>query len=180
MRLNSSRLHLLQCTGELLQQYYANLVRTHSKGAYKLDIPPDPQPISPFSMPTPSNGCEETEAFASSSSHYDADEADSTAHEHLTSSCAASITDTAAGDGDMRSDVDFDDEVADDDDDVTAEGSRVPLEDHLVDDSAPVMFPSVSITTPRTAAKRRAESADSSALDDRLRPRGRRRLDGPG
>ncbi|KAG8843442.1 hypothetical protein FRB96_004039 [Tulasnella sp. 330] len=168
----------LFCTGELLQQYYANLVRTHSKGAYKLDIPPDPEPISPFPIPASLDETEEMEAVASSSSHYDADEAESTATEHFISSCAASIADTAAGDGDMRSDVDFDDEVViDDGDAATAEGSTIPPEDIVPE--AVVAPSSISVATPRTAAKRRAESAEVNPLDERLRPRGRRRLDRP-
>ncbi|KAG8995431.1 hypothetical protein FRB94_009743 [Tulasnella sp. JGI-2019a] len=149
----------LFCTGELLQQYYTNLVRTHSRGAYKLENPPDPQSISI----TPIDLGDPEEAGTTFPHDVDTDEADSTAH--MTSSCAASITDTAAGDDDMRSDIEFEDSVADEDDVATDSAAA----------AADVVVPDViTSVTPRTAAKRRAESVERSALD---RPRGRRRLD---
>lgn len=147
-----------QCTGELLQQYYANLVRTHSKGAYKLDIPPfveDAVAMSPYGG-----------SITTTLPHEDADEeADSTAH--LTSSCAASVTTADDGDGDMESSSDFD-----------SVGEDTSMEKDLL---AEVVGPDTAIVvaTPRTtAAKRRAASPDESVVEAErtTRPRGRRKL----
>jgi len=144
----------LFCTGELLQEYYANLVRTHSKGAYKLDIPPSPQhnPVpSPVSLPN----------------DLDADEVDSTAH--VTSSRAASVV-TTIGD-DMRSESESV-TVEDDDENpkaaTEAEGGRTPHQPNTV-------YSFSAVVSPQSAAKRRAEGTDSLGTEER--PRGRRKLD---
>jgi len=136
----------LFCTGELLQQYYANLVRTHSKGAYKLDI--EASPLIPLISPDDDDD---------GGDPADVDEADSTAHP---TSCAASIT--TAADGEMRSDSES---VADDEE---------PMEN-----DPGVISPTGTVLsgTPRSAAKRRAESTERALELERLRPRGRRRLD---
>lgn len=161
---SSGLLILEQCTRELLQAYYVNLIRTHSKGMYKLDVeqPPEHTLVSTSLSPNPDEG---EEAAGPSMSQEDAYEADSTAH---AASCSASCVTTE--DEAMRESTPDSDSSADEDEDLEEEPAAVPSNLHP---------PSSETVTPRTAAKRRATSLELTQGEDVLRPRGRRRLDGP-
>ncbi|KIO21362.1 hypothetical protein M407DRAFT_126620 [Tulasnella calospora MUT 4182] len=154
----------LFCTRELLQAYYVNLIRTHSKHMYKLDVeqPPEHTPIAPTSSP---DAEEEDEAAGLSMSQEDAYEADSTAH---AASCSASCVTTE--DEGMRETTSDSDSSGDEDEDPPDQPVAVPSN---------LYPPSSQTVTPRTAAKRRALSLELAHEEDVLRPRGRRRLDGP-
>lgn len=132
-------------------------MRTHSRGAFKLDIPPSSEPVSSFAMALDDDDLDED---------VEEEEADSTAHP--TSNCAASCT--TAGDHGEESRSELDSELA-----VDVE------EAESVEDPEPPPQTQISMNvqlelliSPRTAAKRRAQSIEAA---ERLRARGRRRID---
>ncbi|KAG9018088.1 hypothetical protein FRB90_012326 [Tulasnella sp. 427] len=151
----------LFCTRELLQAYYVNLIRTHSKEAYKLE-----SSEHTLADPSLSSHVDEGDEDAGlSMPQEDADEADSTAH---AASCSASCVTTE--DEGMREITSDSDSSADEDEDADEEPGPVPSN---------LYTPTAQSITPRTAAKRRALSLELAQDDEVLRPRGRRRLDGP-
>ncbi|KAG8910216.1 hypothetical protein FRC00_008638 [Tulasnella sp. 408] len=157
----------LFCTRELLQAYYVNLIRTHSKHLYKLDVEQslEQTPVAPASPSPPNAEEDEEEAAGLSMSQEDAYEADSTAH---AASCSASCVTTE--DEGMRETTSDSDSSGDEDEDLDDQPAAVPSN---------LYTPSSQTVTPRTAAKRRALSLEMAHEEDVLRPRGRRRLDGP-
>lgn len=158
-----------QCTRELLQAYYVNLIRTHSKHLYKLDVDQSLEqtlvPPSSSSSPPPNAEEDEEEAAGLSMSQEDAYEADSTAH--AASRSASCVTTEDEG---MRETTSDSDSSGDEDEDLDDQPAAVPSN---------LYTPSSQTVTPRTAAKRRALSLEMAHEEDVLRPRGRRRLDGP-
>ncbi|KAG9046630.1 hypothetical protein FS837_003952 [Tulasnella sp. UAMH 9824] len=156
-----------QCTRELLQAYYVNLIRTHSKHFYKLDVEQslEQTPVAPSSPSPPNAEEDEEEAAGLSMSQEDAYEADSTAH---AASCSASCVTTE--DEGMRETTSDSDSSGDEDEDLGDQPAAVPSN---------LYTPSSQTVTPRTAAKRRALSLEMAHEEDELPPRGRRRLDGP-
>ncbi|KAG8911226.1 hypothetical protein FRC01_005838, partial [Tulasnella sp. 417] len=138
-----------KCTRELLQAYYVNLIRTHSKHMYKLDVE-QPTPTTPLSSPNAEE--DDEEAAGLSMSQEDAYEADSTAH---AASCSASCVTTE--DEGMRETTSDSDSSADEDEDLNDQPAPVPS--HLYP-------PSSQTVTPRTAAKRRALSLELAHEED--------------
>jgi len=141
----------LFCTRELLQSYYVNLVRTHSRGLFKVGDETTEESLDVTSH---------DDAGSSASHQLDVDETDSTAHP-TSSACS---TPSATEDNDeMRSESEAEVEFQAD---KGVEETQTPEESKFLE-----------VVTPRTAAKRRAGSVGELYLaDERLRSRGRRRL----
>lgn len=132
-------------------------MRTHSKGAFKLDVPASPDPG--ISMEDIDEDLDDDLE----------EEADSTAHP--TSNCAASST-TVGDHGESQSEMGGAESGIGEDD-----GDEEPDIEATVE--VPVL-PTIhmdEVISPRTAAKRRAQSVEAA---ERLRARGRRRIDDNG